>query len=181
VTARRQLGLAVGGCLLAGCTILFASGRDWKLRTQAGGRTIGYSGHALVRSLTVWGLVALAGVVAIAATRRWGRVPVGLALAACGAAVVVLCAGMLGRVQPPLRGMGPPRGLTPGFVVRERATAWPYVTFGAGIVLALSGLSVAVQGPRWAALGTKYDAPADRPRTDADVWAAQDRGEDPTA
>jgi hypothetical protein len=178
----RGLRVAVLGCLVAGCTILFASGRDWEVRTDAAHRSVGYSGHALVKSLTVWGLVAVAGVVAIAATRRWGRVPVGLALAACGVAVVVLCLGMLGDVHSlSSRTFGPPRGLPDGLVVRDRATAWPYVTIGAGVVLALSGLLVAVRGPRWAGLGARYDVPADRPRTDADLWAAQDRGEDPTA
>jgi hypothetical protein len=177
----RGLRAAILGCLLAGCTILFASGRDWVVRTDVAHRAVGVSGHALVKSSTVWGLVAVAGVVAIAATRRWGRVPVGLALAACGVVVVVLCAGTLGDVRSPARTLGPPRALPDRLVVRERATAWPYVTLGAGVVLALSGLLVAVRGPRWAGLGARYDVPADRPRTDADLWAAQDRGEDPTA
>jgi hypothetical protein len=47
----------------------------------------------------------------------------------------------------------------------------------AGALLALTGAFVAVRGPRWSALGARYDAPARR----ADPWDALDRGEDPTA
>jgi hypothetical protein len=94
-----------------------------------------------------WALVALAGLVGIAATRSWGRVPVGVALAVAGAAAV---------------------------------TARRSVAVAGAVLLAATGAYVAVRGPRWRGLGARYDAPA-QARTDADVWDALDRGEDPTA
>jgi hypothetical protein len=50
----------------------------------------------------------------------------------------------------------------------------------AGALLALTGALVGARGARWPALGARYDAPAGPP-SDADLWRAMDRGEDPTA
>jgi uncharacterized membrane protein (TIGR02234 family) len=178
VSPRTELRLALGGCVAAGATILFSAGRDWYVAHLAFGR-VATTGHDAARSLTTWGLVALAGVVAIAATRRWGRVPVGVALAASGVAVVVVCAPLLSPDTEPRLSREPTASVR--VPTGAKATAWPYVCASAGVLLAASGLLVAVRGPRWPALGARYDAPAARPRTDADVWDALDRGEDPTA
>jgi uncharacterized membrane protein (TIGR02234 family) len=180
VTPRRELGLAAGGCLLSGSLILLAGGRAWaRLALPLASRSA--TGRDLAGSLAPWGLVALAGVVAIAAPRRWGRLPVGLALAASGVAVMVVTGGAIHDLGDRTRRALPTAGGRALAAYPVRATAWPYVAFGAGVVLALSGLLVAARGPRWAALGARYAAPADRPRTDADLWSALDRGEDPTA
>lgn len=79
MSPRRGMALAVAGCVVSGAALLLGPG-----------------------SLTPWALVALAGAVAILATRRWGRVPVGLVLAASGgiaasdgAGRVALAAGVL--------------------------------------------------------------------------------------
>ena len=50
-----------------------------------------------------------------------------------------------------------------------------------GVLLAAAGIQVMVLGARWPALGARYEAPGGPRRTDADVWDALDRGEDPTA
>jgi hypothetical protein len=84
-----------------------------------------------------WDVVALAGVVAIAATRGWSRALVGVVLVAVGLADL-------------------PRGA----------------------LLAATGVLVAVRGPRWPALGARYEAPG--PMSERDAWDALDRGEDPT-
>jgi uncharacterized membrane protein (TIGR02234 family) len=174
----RGLRLAVGGCLLSGSAILLAGGRTWA-RVPVRHRVA--TGHDLVGSLVPFGLVALAGIVAIAATRRWGRVPVGVALAACGVAV----ASLTGHALNELRDRTLAATTSPGRQVEiaddVHATAWPYVTLAAAFLLAVTGGAVTGRGYRWPALGARYDVPADRPRTDADLWAAQDRGEDPTA
>lgn len=107
---RREVAVGVAGCL-AGALLLWDDGP--------------------------WNVVALAGVVAIAATRGWTRGLVGVVLALAGVASL-------------------PRGA----------------------LLAAAGVLVAVRGPRWPALGAKYEAPA--APTDRDAWDALDRGEDPT-
>jgi hypothetical protein len=101
-----------------------------------------------------WPLAAGAGVVGILATRTWGRVPVGVALAGCGV------------------GAGE-SGLGLGSALRTS------LAFAAAALLVATGLLVALRGSGWRGLGARYDAPS-KPRTDADVWAALDRGEDPT-
>jgi hypothetical protein len=174
------LRASVAGCLLSGSLVLIAGGRAWARVTYPPG-VRDATGTELVGSVAPWGLVALAGVVAIAATRRWGRVPVGVALAASGVAVAAIAVNgvrdLPGRIVE-IRRIGGTQ-VQAGWAVHP--TFWPYVLAGAGLLLAATGAVVTVRGPRWAALGARYDVPADRPRTDADVWAAQDRGEDPTA
>ena len=175
----KGLRAALAGCLVSGALLVSAGGRAWA--------TVGYAdrartvpGSAFVGSLAAWGLLALAGVVAVPATRRWGRVPVGGALVAAGATVAALTAAALRDAEAralahePLRRVTVPAG-------DVGLTAWPYVALAAGLLLAATGVLVALRGPRWAALSARYDVPAERPVTDADLWAAQDRGEDPTA
>jgi hypothetical protein len=116
---------AVGGCLAAAALFL-----------------LGHTENA-------WWLVALAGVVGVLATRTWGRVPVGVALAVVGLAAM-------------------------------RVAGSRYVAAAGGVVLAATGVLVVRRGPGWGALGAKYDAPTGRPPTDADLWSALDRGDDPT-
>ena len=174
---RRGLVVAICGCLVAGALILVASGRDWRAIDYAPGHSSGATGQHFVGSLSAWGLVAFAGVVAVAATRGWGRLPVGLALAAGGAAVAALSydarhkhfvVGFISTV---------PTSAHP----TAHTTVWPYVSVAGGVILAATGVLVALRGPRWSALGARYESPAVRPVTEADVWSALDRGEDPTA
>lgn len=175
----RGLRAALFGCLLSGALILLAAGRPW-VDVSYPDRPRTVSGSAFVGSLTTWGLVALAGVVAVAATRRWGRIPVGGALVAAGASVAALSVDVIRDVELRVLEDAVLRRLTHAPTAVE-LTGWPYVAVLAGGLLALTGVLVAARGPRWAGLSAKYDAPADRPRTDADLWAALDRGEDPTA
>jgi hypothetical protein len=49
------------------------------------------------------------------------------------------------------------------------------------MLLTAAGLLVVVRGRSWAAMSTRYDAPAERSRHgEASLWEALDRGEDPT-
>lgn len=65
-------------------------------------------------------------------------------------------------------------------LVAMRVAGTRYVFAAGGVALASTGLLVARRGPAWGALGAKYDAPTGRPPTDADLWSALDRGDDPT-
>jgi hypothetical protein len=154
--------------------ILLAAGRDWRVAHLGPHHSVGQPGHAQVGSLSAWGFVALAGVIAVAATRGWGRLPVGLALAASGASAAALSLHARGTTFTWYT-------TDPATAVTTRTTAWPYVAAFGGVLLAATGVLVALRGRRWAALGARYDAPAVRPPTEADLWSALDRGEDPTA
>ena len=152
-------------CLVGSVLTLLAAGRTWSTRVVDHGstlplETIRRTGQQLEPGLRPLALVGLAAVVALLASRRWGRVVVGLTVAGCGAAIAALAL---------------PHG--PG--------TWPFLTAGGGLLLLAAGALTAARGHRWAGLSDAYRTPAARaaeaPVTDKGVWDALDRGEDPTA
>jgi uncharacterized membrane protein (TIGR02234 family) len=195
MTSRRELQVAVLLCLLGAALVLFALGQTWysferegRLTIDAVRTTVG--GSDLAPGAEALGYVGLAGVVALAATKRWGRVLVGLLVLAAGVGVIVVVGRVLGD------GLAA-RGLTHRlpeckglcFVSEEQLKgrtqfAWAWLTVVGGLLLVLSGLLVTVRGRRWAALSSSHEPPAARleepPATDKGAWDALDRGEDPT-
>ncbi|MGB8649605.1 MAG: Trp biosynthesis-associated membrane protein, partial [Mycobacteriales bacterium] len=161
MTARRELRLAVLLCLVGAGLVLLALSRTWATFTEAQRLTISapttaVTGRRLSEGAAALGYVGLAGVVALAATRRWGRVVVGVLVALAGAGVVVA----VGRVLR--RGVGREAAT----VVGGRAhlvsvtSGWAWLAVLGGAVLVVSGALVAARGRRWAALSSAYDAPA---------------------
>jgi hypothetical protein len=169
---KAELGLAVLLCLVGSSLVLLSTSRVWQELMVAGrpplpDMTRQVEGIALVPGVRALALVGLAGVVALVAARRSGRVVVGLLLAVCGVAVVV----QVGRAVAG----GPP------------LTAWPWVCLAGGALLASAGALVVVRGSRWATLSRRYEPPGARteqePAGEASeraLWEALDRGEDPT-
>jgi uncharacterized membrane protein (TIGR02234 family) len=164
--------LAVGtaGAALA----LLAGSRVW-LRLEALRRpplpdvSVALSGRAIEPLVPALGVVGLAGMVALLATRGRGRLAVGALLAACG---LVLTLRALTRVAGPdpatawalLTDTGRTSGLPPATAVAATVSpAWP-------LLAAAGGLALLAAGP----------APAAAPAPNA-VWDALDRGQDPTA
>lgn len=193
---RREPLLAALLCVAGAFLVLVGTGNAWVLLQVAGGpllpqREIGVTGTELAPGLRALGLVGLAGVPALAATRGRGRVLVGLLLLAAGAAVIAVVVNLeltglrlLGRaiMSDPVRQAGGAVGESGDL------TGWSVVTALGGLVLALTGLLVAARGRRWTALGRTYEAPvpgapaapSEGPAAARDLWAALDRGEDPT-
>jgi hypothetical protein len=173
--ARRELVLVALACAAGAGLALFAVTRSWavdvttrpaplpELRTTRSGTSV---------APWVWplALVALAGVGALPATRRTGRLAVGVLL--CVVGVAVAAGGLV--------------GLTTVDGVR---VAWPLLCVLAGGLVAGCGALAAGRGHRWPAMGTRYERRAEpAPRTpatgrvpDKELWEALDRGEDPTA
>ncbi|MGZ6793314.1 MAG: Trp biosynthesis-associated membrane protein, partial [Mycobacteriales bacterium] len=143
------------------------------------------AGSRLVPGAQALGYVGLAGVLALAATRRLGRVLVGVLVLAAGVGVVVVVARALadGLQQRGLRELSGCRAAGCTDVVTSPGWAW--LAVAGGLLLVASGALVAVRGRGWAALSSSYQPPAARaeqaPVTDKGVWDALDRGEDPTA
>ena len=160
--ARRELRVAVLLCLLGAAVVLLAAGRTWTAvdvpaGPLAGARTARLTGAELVPGVRALGLVGLAGVVALAATRRTGRAVVGVVLLLTGAAVVAAV------LAPDLAAATMRAEAVSG---RVRTTAWPALTAVGGGLLAAAGVLTAVRGRSWSALGSRYEAPA-RPATGA--------------
>lgn len=178
---RREPLLAALLCLVGAFLVLVGVGQDWAHVEVAAGplapeSTVDVAGRDLVAGVQALGLVGLAGVVAIAATRRWGRVVVGVLLALAGLGVV-LASAAVDVVAEAGRVADGEVGLTP----------WRAVTVGGGVLLLAAGVLVAVRGRGWAWLGRRYEPPVADPVAPAPaaperaLWEALDRGEDPTA
>ena len=184
----RELAAAVLLCLLGAFVVLVGGGRDWVIVDVAGNgllppRRLGVEGSELVAGVRALGLVGLAGVVALAATRRWGRAVVGVLLVLVGLGVLL---SVVGADLAAEAARSAPVAQAGGADGDGRTTAWPVVTGVGGLLLAAAGSLVTLRGRRWAALGRRYDAPAARPAPaapsgTAQLWDALDRGEDPTA
>jgi uncharacterized membrane protein (TIGR02234 family) len=154
------------------------------------GRTIDSAGTAL-------GLVALAGVVAVLATRGLARRVIGVVLGLAGAALVwrsltglteVSVARARTLVASKHSAVGVDAAVVPHVTVHE---IWPLLSTACGVVVLLAGALIALRGHTWLAMSTRYESPsgqyptsdedeARRTRADATMWTALDRGDDPT-
>ena len=181
MSQRREISVAVALTVLGSSLLLLAAGRSWvrfgssvddiaRTTTYAKGESA-----ALVRAL---GLASLAGIVGTAGARGRGRALVGLVLAVVGSAAVVVSvrAGLAPVPQADRRAAFPVAG--------AGTTPWPWVAVGGGAVVAAAGLLVVARGSRWSAMSKRYAgaASANAPEaTDAGLWEALSRGEDPTS
>lgn len=174
--------LSAGGVLC-----LAVPGLAWGEVRVAGGltpTTVTVTGGDVVPFTFGVGLLALAAVVAIHATSSVGRRLLGGLVALAGAGVALWA-------------------LVPPWPVVQRVLSWVeqqgehcceltgldghpqamLATAAGGLVIAVAGAVVAVYGPRWPRMGTRYERRASiRPdgETDHATWDALDRGEDPT-
>lgn len=184
--ARKELALAVLLVLAGGVLLLVSTAGAWVTGVQVRPEPLpsspvevaGAEAGAPVRAL---GLVVLAAVPALAATRRAGRTVVGVLLvlagAAAGAAAVQVLSAPAALVQLDVDDVAP--------------TARPVLAVAGSVLTALAGAVVTARGRRWAALSRRYEAPAGRDGSapagsdtrageGVELWEALDRGEDPT-
>ncbi len=185
------MAAAVLCCLLGAVLVLVTVGATWvRLSVAAGAAAqeavtaaplaVRLSGSDLAPAVTGLGLVGLAGVVATAATRRRGRVLVGLLVLLAGAAVAIVAGRIAADPLPAARVATQVRQITPSVTTNLRdirGTAAPWLATCGGALLALGGAIVALRGHTWSTLSVRYETPAARP---VDAWEAIDRGDDPT-
>jgi uncharacterized membrane protein (TIGR02234 family) len=155
------------------------------------------SGRTIDAAPTALALVALAGVVAVVATRGVLRRAVGVVLVVTGGLLIWRAASGLSAVSATRArdlvrshhsGVGVDAASAPHVAVHAQ---WAVLTLACGVLVALAGALVAARGARWSALSAKYEAPrpalsardlaAQRQRADASMWKALDAGDDPTA
>jgi uncharacterized membrane protein (TIGR02234 family) len=140
--------------------------------------------------------VALAGVVAVLATRGVVRRCIGALVALAGVALVWRCASAIAAVSGDrARALVAERhphvarsdAITPDVTIHP---VWGALSIVGAVLVVLAGVMIAVRGGRWSAMSARYDAravadPADaeraRARADASLWTALEQGEDPTA
>jgi uncharacterized membrane protein (TIGR02234 family) len=178
-STRRELGTAVLLVLAGAVLLLASSGGTWVTGVQLQPEPLPSSpvevgGAEAAGAVRALGLVVLAAVPALAATRRSGRTVVGALLVLAG----VVAAAAAVRV------LADPASVVDVDAADVDATTRPLMAVAGGLVTAVAGAAVAARGRRWAALSRRYEAPsASRPTPSGEppeLWDALDRGEDPT-
>jgi uncharacterized membrane protein (TIGR02234 family) len=183
----RSFGPTVLLGLAAAAATAVTSGREWATAsgTAAGTRvTAATTGSSTAPLAIALALVSLAawGVVLVLRGQARRVVAVVGALAAAGTAVAVVSSlhGVRDDAVQAVVAKGG-TGATSGSL-----TGW-YAVCGLTALLTLATFLVAVvAGPRWPAMGSRYDAPAVRgaqpegPVAEQDMWRALDDGRDPT-
>lgn len=194
--SRVEFALALLLDLLGAAGALLIASRTWQTVVTPRPRPLAddvlrLTGRTVDSAPTALGLVALAGVVAVLATRGVARRIVGAALACAGAALVwrsitamsaVSAARARSLVQAKHSGVGVDGRVVPHVTVHA---VWPVLVLLCALAVLLGGAAIAVWGHRGVALSSRYEAPAARAsaeaqRTSTALWNDLDRGHDPT-
>jgi len=200
--SRAEFAAALVLQLIGGGGALLLATRSWQTVRTPRERPLAddvlqLSGRTVDAAPTALALVALAGVVAVIATRGIVRRVVGAVLVATGALLAWRAASgfsavSTSRARDLVRarhsGVGVDATTIPHVTVHAQ---WAALTIACGVIAALAGLLVTVHGAHWSALSAKYEAPgtpitasdaaAQQQRADASMWKALDSGDDPTA
>jgi uncharacterized membrane protein (TIGR02234 family) len=174
---------------------LLVSSRTWQsahfLRSGLGDIDAGLTGRNIDSSPTALALAALAGIVALIATRGLARRVVGGLVAVVGVALVWRSLRSAGAVSAS-RARSIVEDHHQGIALPSAAqhvavhAAWPVLSAIAGALVMVAGVLVAVRGHRWQSMAARYSAPSDvddadaRKRADLALWNAIERGDDPT-
>ncbi|MGC9667394.1 Trp biosynthesis-associated membrane protein [Planosporangium sp. 12N6] len=159
--------LAVLTCAAGAGLALFAVGRTWARVTVVRAAPLpplheAKTGSALLPWLPALALVALAGAGALLATRGLLRTAVGVLLVGSGLGLAVGAVARLGAGASPV---------------------WPLATVLGGLLVAGAGGLAVARGRQWPGMAARYERPArvsGPARSEAQIWDALDRGEDPT-
>lgn len=191
--ARVSLAFALIADLAGAAGVLLFAGRVWQRVRVTRVRPLpdavaNLTGRDLYPALSAFALIALAGVIAIAATRGWGRRVVGLALAASGAVIGWYAVDGLSAVSP-----GRARSSIASGVGIDSSSVphvgldgtWAGLTIASATLIVTAGVLTIVNAQRWSGLASRYEAPTAGARTergnpDIALWSALDRGDDPT-
>lgn len=200
MTSRLQYVLALLLDVVGAAGVLLTGTRDWQtIVTPRSGRflddTLRVTGRTIDAAPTALALVALAGAVAVIATRGVVRRAVGGVIALAGVAIVwraatAMAAVSTGRARDLVRDKHPSAASTTAVPHVSVQPGWAAVAVGCAVLIGAAGVLVAAYGARWTGMSTRYESPAvqadpdvlarTRARADAALWTALDRGDDPT-
>ncbi len=180
---RRELSAAIGAAVVGAALMLVLAGRPWVTVTATRTPPLPPLVHTISGStaeplLTALGIVGLAGVVALLATRALGRAVVGVLLTAAGALAAVRAASALGgvsaaRAEALLAEAGPMVGVPADARISATAHGGTVVVVLIGaLLLAAAGALTVLRGSRWPAMGARYDAPVEHAAVGAAPGAA---------
>lgn len=190
---RRELTVTVLIALLGGALAWVAAGRPWAhavVGTAPNPVEVTAAGNDLTAGVTALGLTALAGGLALFATRRLARRLVGVLLVAAGAGTAAYALGErgAGRAARVLADKAAGRGVASGTLDVHLASWWLLAVLG-GVLVALAGVAAVLRGGSWPGMSSRYENTAAKGAarsagadtgSSKDLWDALDRGEDPT-
>lgn len=186
---RRRLLVAATLTVLGSCVLLVAGGREWARVELAGVRatSAAVTGTDLVPLLGPAGVVGLAAVAALVATRGVARRVGGALVALAGAGVLVGTAVGTAPADVRAAAADSPGVTTTSAPARGGVdlTGWPAVGLAGGVTLLGTGALVVAQGHRWPGLSSRHErspnsVPQHPEATAEQIWDSLDRGEDPT-
>jgi uncharacterized membrane protein (TIGR02234 family) len=147
------------------------------------------SGRTVDAAPTALALVALAGVVAVVATRGVVRRAVGAIVTLAGVGLIwraIASAGAVStrRARSLVSDHHPTVDVSASVPHVVTHAAWPVLTCVAGVLVAVSGALILWRGHQWQVMSARYESrptqDADPAKTAASLWTKLDRGEDPT-
>ena len=159
MNARREYAIVLALLALAGIVAWWVFGHTWNVETipsdgLAPAKDVEYTGRVLYPYAGFIGVVALAAVAGILATKKYGRIVIGVLLAVlAGSAVIQL-------------------------ITDSGLSGWAIVAEVSFVVIGVLGLVTAIRGSSWPMFGGRYERV--RPREQESAWEVLDRGEDPT-
>jgi uncharacterized membrane protein (TIGR02234 family) len=176
-STRGQLVLAVVLCTAGAALALYAASKSWAVDVTHRPAPLppvrtARTGADFVPVVPALALISLAGAGALVATRRAGRLLVGVLLV--------------------LAGLGVAAGAGYGLSVAARdpgatSPAWAVLALVGGLLVAGVGVLAVRRGRAWPTMGARYERPAGAARPvgadddPAKVWDALDAGDDPTS
>jgi uncharacterized membrane protein (TIGR02234 family) len=191
-----MFAIALATDLVGGAAALLLAGRSWQSvvvprQPPLADDVVRLSGRTLDAAVTGLALVALAGIVAVLATRGLARQIVGVLIALSGLLLGWRAIGDIDRVSASralslVTGARGSVGVDSSSVAQVTTQpAWPMLTAGAAALIVAAGALVASLGAGWSSMSSRYDAPAPAsrpqgPQADEAIWSALDRGTDPT-
>jgi len=199
MTSHRAFAATIVTGIVVGGAAFLATARAWsEVRITSSGMpsdVVEVTGSQAVPIVSAMCLVVMAGSIAVFAAARWLRVVVGVVIAAAaaiGVAYVVSASGALRDAVVVATAQSP--AMTGDSTAQLRtaaaadATPWRWATLVLLLVAGLVGVAVVMFGRQWPVMGRRYEAPSradDRvgrrgETSEADLWRALDRGDDPT-
>jgi uncharacterized membrane protein (TIGR02234 family) len=193
----RHMVVSVGAVALGGGLALLASGRTWVTvhvdrPAPLPDFSVGLTGRTLQAAVPGLAVVALAGVVALLATRGVARRIVGAVIAGAGVALAIAAAGAgmvsSGEARRLVADTRTGTVLDPAAPLRLVSQhVWPVLAIVGAVLVVAGGVLAALGWTASAGLGRRYEAPttATGPppsgESDLALWQRLDRGDDPTA
>jgi uncharacterized membrane protein (TIGR02234 family) len=189
----KAFAATLGAQIIGAAALLLIATRDWQTVTTVRPRPFGtdvleLTGRTIDGAITALALVALAGVVAVIATKGTVRRVVGALVAVAGVALVW-------RISMSFAAVGDARARSlvhakhpqvDGAPQLTTHPVWPALSLVAAVLVVAAGAAIALRGGQWAAMSSRYERQSVDPeqakaRADASLWAALESGEDPTA